>query len=259
MSEQRRPLLAGFSLVELMVAMAVGLMLTLGVLQVFLASKESFALQQRSAAMQENARFLLGRLAQDIRLAGQFGCLELRRLPASMRATVPAELASPIDYRQDVLRLITALPVAAAAPQELVSAADYAARWLLVSNCLDKLKVVEADTEVEVAAGDLLIPLRLLEYRQQGTRIQVRTNGRGNFETLIEGVASFVLAFGLASDAEAVGVVGAYRDSFSAAEAERVRSVRVALQLSERPAAKTQQGVQSQRYVQVTAVRNRLD
>ncbi|MAB23301.1 MAG: hypothetical protein CMK78_02800 [Pseudomonadales bacterium] len=73
----------GFSLVELLIAMALGLMLTLGVLDVCLATKESFVLQQRSAAMQENARFLLSRMAQDIRQAGQLGCLDLRRLPAA--------------------------------------------------------------------------------------------------------------------------------------------------------------------------------
>ena len=52
----------GFSLVELLIAMALGLILTLGVLEVFLATKESFVLQQRSAAMQENARLKLNRL-----------------------------------------------------------------------------------------------------------------------------------------------------------------------------------------------------
>jgi len=251
----------GFSLVELLIAMALGLMLTLGVLQVFLASKESFALQQRSAAMQENARFLLGRLAQDVRQAGQFGCLDLRRLPASSRATLPVQLAAPISYQQGVLRLISALPVSAATPQAEaeVTAAEFAARWLLVSNCLDRVHVGEGDTPVTAQPGDVLIPLRLLEYRHKDQRIQVRSNGRGNFETLIEGVADFSLAFTLAADAQAAGVSGAYHGSVAAADAERIRSVRVALLLSERAKAKNQDELQTQRYVQATAMRNRLD
>lgn len=251
----------GFSLVELLIAMALGLMLTLGVLQVFLASKESFALQQRSAAMQENARFLLSRLAQDIRQAGQFGCLDLRRLPASARATVPAELAAPVSYQQGVLQLISALPVSVAVAQtsDEFTAADFAARWLLVSNCLDHVQVGEVDTPMTVQPGDVLIPLRLLEYRQQDQRIQVRSNGRGNFETLIEGVAEFSLAFALSADTQAAGVAGAYQGSVAASDAERIRSVRVALLLSEQAGAESQEGLQKQRYVQVTAVRNRLD
>tara|TARA_R110000764_G_scaffold61741_6_gene131650 strand:- start:12373 stop:13158 length:786 start_codon:yes stop_codon:yes gene_type:complete len=251
----------GFSLVELLIAMALGLMLTLGVLQVFLASKESFVLQQRSAAMQENARFLLGRLAQDIRQAGQFGCLDLGRLPASSRVTVPAELAVPVSYQNGVLRMISALPVSAdvSVPGDVFSAADFAARWLVVTNCLDSLQVSEADTPLTVQSGDVLIPLRLLEYRHRDQRIQVRSNGKGNFETLIEGVADFTLAFGLAADTQAHGVTGAYQTSLAVADAPRIRSIRLALLLSEQPAAKSQDGMQTQGYVQVTAVRNRLD
>jgi len=251
--------LAGFSLVELLIAMVLGLMLTLGVLQVFLVSKDSFAMQQRSAAMQENARFLLGRLAQDIRLAGQFGCLDLQRLPRAERETVPAELNSPITYEQTVLRLITALPVAATPPAGEVSAEEYGARWLLVSNCLDRLAVGEGDVPVAPQPGDLLIPLRLLEYRQKDQRIQVRTNGKGNFETLIEGVADFTLSFGVAAEPQSAAMVGTYQDVIGAAQAARIRSVRVALLLSDKPGAKTQEGVQRQRYVQVVSVRNRLD
>ncbi len=250
---------SGFSLVELLIAMALGLMLTLGVLQVFLASKDSFVLQQRSAAMQENARFLLGRLAQDIRLAGQFGCLDLQRLPPAVRSTLPAALSNPITYQQDVLQLITAVPVAATPPAAEVSAQDYGARWLLVSNCLDRLEVGEGDTLLAPQPGDLLIPLRLLEYRQRDQRVQVRSNGKGNFETLIEGVADFRLSFGMAADPLSAAVGGTYRDVIGGAEMGRVRSVRVALLLSERPTVKTQDGLQQQRYVQVTAVRNSLD
>ena len=247
----------GFSLVELLIAMALGLMLTLGVLDVFLATKESFVLQQRSAAMQENARFLLSRMAQDIRQAGQLGCLDLRRLPAAQRAAVPPQVSVPVAYQGGVLRLVSAQPLlAATATGQQVSADSFGARWLLVSNCLNRAQVLEADTPVTVGPDDMLIPLRLLEYRQQGQRIQVRSNGRGNFETLIEGVASFELSFRMAAQAPDVG---AYASSVAAADAERIRSVRLAMVLSERPGEANQRGLQAQRYVQVTAIRNRIE
>ena len=130
---------------------------------------------------------------------------------------------------------------------------------MLVSNCLDRLEVGEGDALLAPQPGDLLIPLRQLEYRQKDQRIQVRSNGKGHFETLIEGVADFTLSFGVAADSQAAAVAGTYRNVIGGAEAARIRSVRVALLLSEQPSAKTQEGLQQQRYVQVTSVRNRLD
>ena len=83
----------GFSLIELMIAMTLGLMLILGVTQVFLGSKRSFVMQQQVAALQENARFMLTRISRDVRQAGLFGCLDLQRLPAATRSQLPVEFA----------------------------------------------------------------------------------------------------------------------------------------------------------------------
>src|SRR5690554_7187115 len=50
----------------------------------------------------------------------------------------------------------------------------------------------------------------LFPYTTLFRSLQVRTNGAGNFETLIEGVASFGVQFGLAASADEDGVAGAY-------------------------------------------------
>ena len=65
---------AGFSLVELMVAMALGLVLISGVIQVFLSNKQMFDTNVGVARMQENARFVLAEVAKDLRMAGYRGC-----------------------------------------------------------------------------------------------------------------------------------------------------------------------------------------
>lgn len=66
---------AGLSLIEMMVAMVVGLVLMLGVVQVFLASRVASRLAEGNARAQENGRFALEFLQRDIRMAGHFGCV----------------------------------------------------------------------------------------------------------------------------------------------------------------------------------------
>lgn len=66
---------SGLSLIELMIAMALGLILTLGVVQIFLGSSQTYRLEDSLGKVQENIRFSLGTLQYDARMAGHFGCL----------------------------------------------------------------------------------------------------------------------------------------------------------------------------------------
>jgi type IV pilus assembly protein PilW len=67
----------GLSLVELMVAMALGLLLVLGVGEIFLANKATLRVQEAMANVQETGRFAVGRIASSIRDAGFVGCAGL--------------------------------------------------------------------------------------------------------------------------------------------------------------------------------------
>jgi len=64
----------GFSLVELMIAITLGLMLIGGVAQIFLSNKRAYNLQEEMSRLQENARFAAVTLTRDIRLADFWGC-----------------------------------------------------------------------------------------------------------------------------------------------------------------------------------------
>lgn len=66
---------AGISLIETMIAMVIGLVLMLGVAQVFLASRAASRLAEGNGRVQENGRFALEFLQRDIRMAGHFGCV----------------------------------------------------------------------------------------------------------------------------------------------------------------------------------------
>ncbi len=64
----------GLSLIELMIAITLSLVLTLGVIQIFSSSKQTNRVQTALGGVQENARFALDLLSYDLRLAGNIGC-----------------------------------------------------------------------------------------------------------------------------------------------------------------------------------------
>lgn len=64
----------GFSLVELMVAMVLGLLIVGGVLSIFITTSRSYATNQAVSEVQGNARVAFELLTQNIRQAGLTGC-----------------------------------------------------------------------------------------------------------------------------------------------------------------------------------------
>lgn len=65
---------AGLSLVELMVAIGLGIFLTWGAIQAFLTGKQTYVLQQSLSRIQENARAAQELISFDVRNAGDYGC-----------------------------------------------------------------------------------------------------------------------------------------------------------------------------------------
>ena len=64
----------GFSLIELMIALVIGLILIAGVLQVFVGSTVTYSMQSGLSKIQENGRFAMSFLSRDLRQAGYTGC-----------------------------------------------------------------------------------------------------------------------------------------------------------------------------------------
>lgn len=65
----------GLTMVELMVALLLGLLLTGGAIQVFLANRATYEFNNGLQRLQENGRFALDALAYNVRMAGFLGCL----------------------------------------------------------------------------------------------------------------------------------------------------------------------------------------
>lgn len=65
----------GLSLIELMIAMLIGVILMLGLIQIFSASREAYRLSEGAGRVQENGRFAMDYLQRDLRMIGHFGCV----------------------------------------------------------------------------------------------------------------------------------------------------------------------------------------
>lgn len=73
-SISRRPAQVGVTLVELMIAMVLGLFLMAGLLVVFNSTQQSYRAQEAMSRIQESGRIAVETLARDIREAGHTGC-----------------------------------------------------------------------------------------------------------------------------------------------------------------------------------------
>lgn len=77
----------GLSIVELLIALALGLLLMTGIIQVFIASRQTYATNEAMGRLQENGRFALDFIARNARNAGYIDPINLKDLPAPLITT----------------------------------------------------------------------------------------------------------------------------------------------------------------------------
>ncbi|NYZ62729.1 PilW family protein [Luteimonas deserti] len=65
----------GVSLVEMMIALAIGAFLMLGLARVFSASRTAYQLSEGVSRVQENGRFAIDFIQRDLRMVGHMGCV----------------------------------------------------------------------------------------------------------------------------------------------------------------------------------------
>lgn len=85
---------AGFGLVELMIAMAIGLLLLGGIGYVYLGSSAAFRTTDNLSRVQENARYALEVMSRDIRMAGYIGCGNIAAMTVKTIASPPVPAMS---------------------------------------------------------------------------------------------------------------------------------------------------------------------
>jgi type IV pilus assembly protein PilW len=79
----------GVSMIELMVAMALGLFVIGGVFSLYMGSRATHTTQGSVASVQESLRFGFEYLAYDIRMAGYMGCANIRDMAPQIVANPP--------------------------------------------------------------------------------------------------------------------------------------------------------------------------
>ena len=84
----------GFSLIELMIAMTIGLIVLAGIGYLYVESRQAFRGMDNLSRMQESARYALEVMSRDIRMAGYRGC-------ASSSATLTNTLNTPTTSAYD--------------------------------------------------------------------------------------------------------------------------------------------------------------
>lgn len=73
---KNKPYQTGMTLLEIMIALLIGVFLLGGVLQIFIGSKQTFRMQENLGRLQENARFAMDFLSKDIRMVDYKECID---------------------------------------------------------------------------------------------------------------------------------------------------------------------------------------
>ena len=228
----------GFGLIELLIALALSLIVVLGVVQVFIASKNTYLSQNAAATMQEDARFVLSKLIQEIRMVGMFGC-QGTITDSSLKKDFAASQMSPIRWDNSArkLTLITAD----------VGSNGGKPSWTVISDCHNSATAhSEASTP---PPGQLAFPIRRVIYRFNNNQLSMGS-GEGAQQVLVNNVSAFDVSFGLASSATDIG---ASSYSSNPTDPARIRSVRLTLTLYD-----PNHRVRDQTFNVVAALRNRL-
>jgi len=80
---------SGLTLVELMIAVVLGLLLVAGVIQIFVSNKQTYRVTEAHSRLQDNARFTLEVLSKDVRSAGYSGCRAIENMNVTTIANAP--------------------------------------------------------------------------------------------------------------------------------------------------------------------------
>ncbi len=134
---------AGFSIVELLVAMAISLVLMTGIYQLFAGNSETYRINENYARLQENGRFVLGFLTSEVRSAGYYGCF-------SDSGNLKSTLNSPDSFLYNFAQAIEGFDASSATVW--TPAVDTSITSPLGGSDILTIRRVDLDTSMRVAA-----------------------------------------------------------------------------------------------------------
>ena len=229
----------GFGLIELLIALALSLVVILGVAQIFIAAKNTYVSQSTAAGMQEDARFVLSKMIQEIRMVGMFGCLGTIT-DESSAGSFNASQITPIswDNANQKLTLVTAD----------IGSGGGAPTWTVISDCRNT--ATAHNGAPTPTSGQLAFPIRRLVYSFSNDQLLMGSGTTPIQQVLVNNVSEFNVSFGLASSGTDTA---ASSYSSNPSDPARIRSVRLTLKLRD-----PNNRVHEQTFNVVAALRNRL-
>ena len=93
-SSRRLNLVRGFTLIELMVALAIGLLMAFGLVRVFASSSDSYRSLAQASQQIENGRYAIQALSDDLKHAGYYGEYSFPPAPTAVVLPSPCETAN---------------------------------------------------------------------------------------------------------------------------------------------------------------------
>ena len=230
----------GFGLIELLIALTLSLIVVLGVAQVFISAKNTYVSQNTAAAMQEDARFVLSKMIQEIRMVGMFGCLGTV-IDASTIGDFNASQIAPISWDNTNLKLTLVTAD--------VGSGGGTPTWTVLSDCKTG---ATAYTDLRApASGQMAFPIRRLIYSFSNNQLLMGSgHGTPAQAVLINNVSAFNVSFGMATSTSDVAATSYTTNPSNPA---LIRSVRLSLTLAD-----PKQRVRNQTFNVVAALRNRL-
>lgn len=256
---------AGITLIELMIALGLGLLIVAALGYLFVGNRQAFRVQDNLARMQENGRYAMEVLGQDLRMAGYIGCASLGEVTVAATASdatapTPANILvgteggtgmAPdgitlrrVDGRGAVLtKAMTDATVAVPIP---ASPSKYAAgTHFIIADCLNA-DLFDASAQVNIGATAIthkglskaygaeamVFPFQSIEY-------DIHNNPAGNpalyravdgtGQEVVENVKDMQIVYGVDTDGD--GAVNAYVRADQVTKWEDVLAVRVSLLL----------------------------
>jgi len=253
----------GFSIVEVLIALALSSILLIGITQIYLSTKKAFYAQENLARLQENGRFASYILTRNIRMAGYEGCAG-SNLPFGLKgfdsSNLPGYLQGKVTPGTDVIVInkadsgITNLTEDINGSTNIVKVQDNPATkgnpWLFISDCKHSNKF----KALSFASKTVKTKIELKDYRKSDTEVAQYTKvayfvnqtpykdkignpvyalysitNEGRREELVDGIKNMQIKYGV--DTNGNGIVNNYYSANKVADWNRVLSVYITLYL----------------------------
>jgi type IV pilus assembly protein PilW len=220
---------SGLTVVEIMIAMVVGLVLLAGVIQLFLSNKQNYRVQEGLSRLQENGRYAMDVAVLNLRQAGYkahgltadetaFAVDNSGYAPANANFPTAGQIVTGADNNTSGVDLVLdgtdTISFRLQAPDDALDDSEF---W----DCL----VLLGPEEVAVNTLYVKAPEQELHCRSEA--------GGDDDQPLLDGVQDMQVQYGVDTDSDGIAnMYGTATDVTSAGEWTRVVSVRIALLLN---------------------------